>query len=211
MGLNRRNVLVGLGGLAAGGGALASTGAFTTVSAERTVSVSTAGDGSAFLGITGTTQGLNYIDGATSGGTVTIDLGEDTTSGSGFNQNAITRIGSLLQLTNNSAEDEQITVGVSSDSPSASQSANQSAQLALPSNGTEEAVVTFVVLDSDSNVSDYGLDDSDGTVSSSPTVDKTVSSGQTKELGVIIDTRDDVLGSSTASQDNTLSIVANGT
>ena len=47
--MNRRNVLIGLGGLVAGGGALIGTGAFDTVEAERTVSVETAGDAAALL------------------------------------------------------------------------------------------------------------------------------------------------------------------
>jgi len=37
--LNRRNVLIGMGGLAIGGGALLGSGAFTTVNAERDVEV----------------------------------------------------------------------------------------------------------------------------------------------------------------------------
>jgi len=39
MDMNRRNVLIGMGGLAVGGGALLGSGAFTSVSAERDVEV----------------------------------------------------------------------------------------------------------------------------------------------------------------------------
>lgn len=48
---SRRQTIIGLGGLLAGGGALVSTGAFDTVEAERSVGVETAGDASAFLGL----------------------------------------------------------------------------------------------------------------------------------------------------------------
>lgn len=47
---SRRSVVVGLGGLLAGGGALLGTGAFTTVEAERSVALRTANDANAFLG-----------------------------------------------------------------------------------------------------------------------------------------------------------------
>lgn len=43
--MNRRNVLVGMGGLAIGGGALLGSGAFTSVSAERDVEVNVLVDG----------------------------------------------------------------------------------------------------------------------------------------------------------------------
>lgn len=48
---DRRSVLIGLGSLITGGGALFGTGAFTTVTAERSVSVQTAGDPDALLGL----------------------------------------------------------------------------------------------------------------------------------------------------------------
>lgn len=51
MPISRRNTLVGLGALVAGGGAVLATGAFTQVEAQRTVSVDTAGDADAMLGI----------------------------------------------------------------------------------------------------------------------------------------------------------------
>ncbi|MFU8868486.1 hypothetical protein [Natronococcus sp.] len=49
MKLNRRNTLIGLGTIVAGGGAALGTGAFSTVEAGRSVDVSTAGDDSALL------------------------------------------------------------------------------------------------------------------------------------------------------------------
>jgi len=76
---NRRSVLIGLGGLVAGGGALIGTGAFDTVEAERTVSVETAGDASAFLGFV-PARGELGLDGddfaQETDGTVEISIGE---------------------------------------------------------------------------------------------------------------------------------------
>ncbi|MDG5760737.1 hypothetical protein QA600_15475 [Natronococcus sp. A-GB1] len=49
MKINRRNTLIGLGTIVAGGGAALGTGAFSTVEADRSVDVSTEGDGDALL------------------------------------------------------------------------------------------------------------------------------------------------------------------
>ena len=102
MGLSRRNVLIGLGGLVAGGGALVGTGAFTTVQAERTVSVETAGDANAFLALDEVPNSKNskYID--TSGDTIQITIG---TGQNGLNQDAITTIRNIVRVTNNGTQD----------------------------------------------------------------------------------------------------------
>jgi Protein of unknown function (DUF1102). len=71
------------------------SGAFTSVSADRTVSVNTASDSSALLGITPGAEGSQYVD--TAGGTVAIDITE-------VNQNAITIINQLLEVTNNGSK-----------------------------------------------------------------------------------------------------------
>ena len=104
MGLSRRNVLIGAGGIVAAGGALVGTGAFTTVQAERTVSVETAGDANAFLALDEVSGSPNsgYID--TSGDTIAIDI-SSTPEGGGINQNAITTIRNIVQVTNNGTQD----------------------------------------------------------------------------------------------------------
>jgi hypothetical protein len=99
--------LVGLGGLVAGGGALIGTGAFTTVEAERTVNISTAGDGSAFLGLEPARAGGNFVDNSTDN-TIAINLdGTDSNNGnaSGLNENARTRFERLVDITNNGTQD----------------------------------------------------------------------------------------------------------
>ncbi len=95
-----------MGGLIAGGGALVGTGAFTTVQAERTVSVETAGDSDAFLALA-PASGPNgdYADG--SGDTIefTLDQNAGTAAAQGLNQNAITTIRNIVQITNNGTQD----------------------------------------------------------------------------------------------------------
>ena len=105
--MNRRAALLGVGGVVAGGGALLGTGAFTTVEAERTVSVETAGDADAFLGIAPFPDSANadYVT-VPEDGTVEIDItGEGTDAvGEGVNENAITAIDRLLEVTNNGTQ-----------------------------------------------------------------------------------------------------------
>lgn len=108
---NRRNVLIGLGSLVAGGGALLGTGAFTTVTAERTVNVETAGDVNAFLGIEpfetdgeDSDNAAEYVD--TSGDTVVIDITDQ--GNGGVNEDAITALDRLLKVTNNGTQTVQV-------------------------------------------------------------------------------------------------------
>lgn len=91
MSMNRRNVLIGLGAVAAGGGAVLGSGAFSQVTADRTVSVSAAADSSAQLGIavTGDLAGSNND-------TIAFELG-----GNGVNLDAVTRFDGALTITNN--------------------------------------------------------------------------------------------------------------
>jgi hypothetical protein len=103
---SRRSVLIGLGGLVAGGGALIGTGAFTTVEAQRTVNVSTTGDGSAFLGLAAARDNGGFVD--DSGDTVIIDLdggdAADNADGTGINQRAETTFRNLVTVTNNGTQ-----------------------------------------------------------------------------------------------------------
>ena len=119
---NRRSVLIGLGGLVAGGGALIGTGAFDTVEAERTVSVETSGDASALLG-------LAPADGNYGTGVVQTDTGDDTGliqinidgnsngGGNGLNQDAITSFNNLVTVTNQGTQDvESLELGFPNES-----------------------------------------------------------------------------------------------
>ena len=107
MRLTRRNALIGLGTVAAGAGVVGGSGAFTQVEAERTVNISTAGDGSAALTLegTGSPNANEYV--STSGSsTIQLDL-NGTSSGngsSGLNKNAKTTIDNLVKITNNGSQ-----------------------------------------------------------------------------------------------------------
>lgn len=109
---NRRSVLIGLGGLVAGGGALLGTGAFTTVEAERTVSIQTAGDADAFLG-------LDVDDDYDAGDDdlVQINLdGDADAEGDGLLLDATTTYEPILVVDNNGTQDVQsLTVEVDED------------------------------------------------------------------------------------------------
>lgn len=100
--MNRRSAIIGMAGLAAGGGVIASTGAFSQVGAQRSVTVATAGDARANLEIErfAGSQNSSYVEDI--GDTVGIDIQD-------INQNAITNIDNLLQVGNNSTE--EIAVG----------------------------------------------------------------------------------------------------
>ena len=138
--MNRRNVLIGLGGLVAGGGALLGTGAFTTVEAERTVSVETAGDADAFLG-------LAPADGEDDEGYVTVnddglieinfdaDAGDE--AGEGLNQRARTTFLELVTITNQGTQEvDEISLEIEHDGGE-----NIDGVFSYPINGDDEQVV----------------------------------------------------------------------
>lgn len=110
MRMNRRNVLVGLGTIVAGGGGALATGAFSTVEASRNVVVDTTGDGSAFLGITvNEPYAVNSATDADSA--VEISL-EDSNGDFGFNDNAKTTVSGIITITNNAADGDDIQVSL---------------------------------------------------------------------------------------------------
>lgn len=100
----RRKLLIGLGSLVAGAGAVLGTGAFDTVEAERSVTVETAGDADAFLGIEPGPGGEAFVEQTE---VIEVDV-SSTEEGDGVNQNAVTAIDDLLTITNNGTQDVQI-------------------------------------------------------------------------------------------------------
>ena len=87
MAMNRRNVLIGLGTVAAGGGAALGTGAFSTVDADRTVDIQTSGDGGAVVqfSLSGQIKGSDND-------TIKFDTKD-------INADAITKFNGALQIT----------------------------------------------------------------------------------------------------------------
>jgi len=121
MRMNRRNVLLGLGAIVAGGGATLGTGAFSSVSAQRSATIETAGDASAFLGIEAhssrSDEAQDPNDPDASSGTPYLTLtsndilefnfdgsGTPTIDGSGLNRNATTEFENLIVLSNQGSQ-----------------------------------------------------------------------------------------------------------
>ena len=100
MKLNRRNVLVGLGTIVAGGGVALGSGAFSSVEAHRSVDIGTAGDAEALIGIelTGDLEGED-------GDTIAFDLEDD------LNIDAVTTFNGALTITNN-REDGDVDIAI---------------------------------------------------------------------------------------------------
>jgi|AntDeeMetagen681_2_1112603.scaffolds.fasta_scaffold00539_4 hypothetical protein len=100
MRMNRRNVLVGLGTIVAGGGGALATGAFSQVQAERTIAVETTGDEGAYLGLTANNTNIASSS-STSQLTLTINQ---------LNENALTEFEGVFTITNNGNDPVGITI-----------------------------------------------------------------------------------------------------
>jgi len=94
--MQRRNLLIGMGSLAAGGAATIGTGAFTSVEASRDVSVALASDSDAFLQLSA--RDPNVAE--ESGGTLGLDLSGDNSIGDGLNPNATTNFLDVFRIGN---------------------------------------------------------------------------------------------------------------
>lgn len=100
---NRRNLLIGVGTVAVGAGAIGSTGAFTQVEAERSVSVQTAGDDSALIGLVPGDENPQYVD--DSGDTIALEFDQ-------LNLNATTKADDVFKIVNNSDQKVEIDVDI---------------------------------------------------------------------------------------------------
>ncbi|OAQ51922.1 hypothetical protein HTG_14820 [Natrinema mahii] len=182
MKMNRRNVLVGLGTIVAGGGAALGTGAFSSVEADREVTVNTAGDGSAFLTLNGDGE---YVEDDSSD-TLTIDLGAGD---NGFNEDARTVVEGVVEATNNAADGNGITVGFDD----GSDSLTSTTEIEFGDGSDSQNAVAKVTL--------YW-----GTEGSKSTQD--LSDGDTAKMGAIIDTRDNSNGAGSDGQTTDVTIRA---
>jgi len=94
--MNRRKFLIGAGSLAAGSAAAMGTGAFTSVQANRSVSVTTANDGSAKLAFDQTNS--------TNSSYVTQSDGEVSINATDLNVDGTTQINDLFHVRNNGTQ-----------------------------------------------------------------------------------------------------------
>ena len=105
--MKRRNILIGMGGIA-GAGAAIGTGAFDQVNADRAVSVNVEGDADAYLGL----EPINSAYATTDGdGVLELTFDEDGgAGGDGFNPNSTTRIDGVFSISNQGTQDVGVSV-----------------------------------------------------------------------------------------------------
>ena len=156
MRMNRRNVLVGLGTIVAGGGAALGTGAFSSVEADRTVNVNVAGDSSAFLQFDPSVSG--YAENTE--GTLQINLDANgPSSGSGLNANATTTIDPLVNAGNESDGGIDLYIKTDDSNATVNEGAAIENTVLYSSDGSEAGTIEFIFKDS----SDAVIVSSDGT------------------------------------------------
>ncbi|WP_164471685.1 hypothetical protein [Halosimplex salinum] len=117
--MNRRNVLIGIGTAAVGSGAALGSGALTQVEASRSLSITTQGDGSAFLELNGQSSFVTTTSGANGEDIIQIDLGK-------LNDQAVTTLSPAFQIVNSFGEGVGVTVNAGSGVSGVTLSANGS-------------------------------------------------------------------------------------
>ena len=174
---NRRTVLIGLGGLVAAGGAALGTGAFTTVEAQRTVSIDTAGDADAFLGLEVRSDLESSTD---NNGLIQLDL--SSANASGLNRQARTVLDKVLLVENNGTQ-SGVDIGFTVDVT------DGDSTLVSGDNGAGE-IFKF----SENTDGNFDPDDADISVSETP-----LGSGEATAYDLEIELRPDEISNSTAS------------
>ncbi|QUJ74707.1 hypothetical protein [Haloarcula marismortui] len=108
--MRRRKLLIGIGATAAGGSAAFGTEAFTSVQAERNVDVAVAGDQSSFIAIQplDSANAGKYVN-TESDNTVGLELdGDNSGSGEGVTQDAITQLEDLFRVVNQGSQEVSV-------------------------------------------------------------------------------------------------------
>ncbi|MDF9744921.1 hypothetical protein NDI89_04900 [Natrinema sp. S1CR25-10] len=106
--MNRRNVLVGLGTIVAGGGAALGTGAFSSVEADREMTIQTTGDGSALLALSATTSEFSGVSNNGTGDVLALQFSD-------LNADAVTTFNGLLTISNNGSNEVDLDVSTNED------------------------------------------------------------------------------------------------
>ncbi|MUV86657.1 hypothetical protein GJ631_08775 [Natronomonas sp. CBA1123] len=99
--MQRRNFLIGMGSIAAGGAAVVGSGATSVIRADRGYKVDVAGDADAYLGLNGNTDSpfVNQSD-----GTLSLDFASDTEDGGEGVNIGVTEARPAFELINQGAE-----------------------------------------------------------------------------------------------------------
>jgi hypothetical protein len=167
---NRRSILIGLGGVIAGGGALLGTGAFTTVEAQRTVNIETTDDASAFLALSAARGDGDFV--TETDGTIAINLDGSEGDAGGLNQNAITTFRNLVTITNNGTQAvTSLTLTFTT----------------TPENVTADDTFRFTVSPADDNGSQAVVDNGADILSDDADVSEELGAGDAINFGIEID------------------------
>lgn len=202
---SRRAVLGGLGGLFAGAAGLIVTGAFDTAEADRTAEVEVAGDVAALLGIE-PVEGPNSEYAEITGGTATIDISTTEQGADGVNQNAVTVINPILEVTNNGSD--PVEIGFADELVENRESFGSGIQPATHA-GDEEAFLTLwgpyagetgdPITKDRLNATGFDPEPGSGLINNSFSYDfadsdnRTAESGETLKIGATVDTREGIL------------------
>lgn len=153
MGLNRRNVLIGLGATVVGGGAVLGTGAFSTVEADRTVTVETSQDTDALVGLQINDNSIAGSSDGTGGDTISFKETD-------LNSDALTKFEGALTVSDNS---NNAGIYVSIDDGSVGSPGSSLIRTSDP-DSNDNSGLYFVASDSDTvnDGSDEWLDVTDG-------------------------------------------------
>lgn len=98
MGITKRQTLLGIGTLAAGSGIIAGSGAFSTIQADRTVSISTTGDASASIGLTGNDNDIASTESINGNSVLTIENNQ-------LNERSLSTFANAITVSNNTTTD----------------------------------------------------------------------------------------------------------
>lgn len=161
MRMNRRKLLMGVGGVATLTGGAMGTGAFSEVSAPRDARISVASDSEAYLSLDATNSSSDLVGQQEANGTIafdfsggTVNASSGTPAGEGLNPQSVTTVPDAFEVYNHGTEAIQVkadipTSGFGSDVASGDQLAVKRA-------------ITFRYTDADGNSYDLLWDEADG-------------------------------------------------
>lgn len=152
MRMNRRNVLLGIGGLAALAGGAIGTGAFSQVTAERSAEVSVATDANAYLSLDATNNSSPLVGQTSTNGTIAFDFSggtvnsTTTVSGSGLNPEATTAIPQAFEIANHGTDGVGVKAVVSEYAGSPTDAEKQAIRDAITFEYTDGGGTTYDLL-----------------------------------------------------------------
>ncbi|WP_141212588.1 hypothetical protein [Halorubrum sp. Hd13] len=104
--MKRRNLMAGLGSLAAGGAAAMGTGAFSFLQTDRDISITVENDSDAYLGLI---EDSPYAA-ENSNGELTFNFGASGNGGSGLNPNSVTLFDDVAIVRNQGTKEVELSV-----------------------------------------------------------------------------------------------------